>query len=457
MTTITAEKCRQPAQTPGAIHPVDEVPATSRLLLLALQHVMVMYTGAIAVPFIIGAALGLSQQQIAYLIQADLITCGIATLIQTIGIWRFGSRMPLMQGLTFACISPAIAIASDPSLAAGGVEDGLRAVYGAVIISGLFGIAMAPFGRYMVRAFPAVVVGSVLTVIGLSLLPVAIQYSAGGYGPDAGDPKYIAMAFTVLAIIIVANIFGKGFIRNISVLIGIVAGVCIAGFSGMLDLSAASSAETFALVEPFYFGTPTFHLVPILTMILVISITWVESVGDAIVIGEMVDKKPDARKISDLIRADGLSSVIGGMLNSFHYTAFSENVALVSITQVKSRWVVALAGVFLILLGMSPYLAAIVASVPKAVIGGAGFMMFGSLVVVGIKTLSRIDFETSYNNFVVVGVSVAMAMIAILKPDYFSFMPDWSQVFFKSPVIMGAMTAIILNFLLNGLDKKLAL
>lgn len=455
MTMTIADKYSQDAQS--TTHPVDEVPAASRLILLALQHVMVMYTGAIAVPFIIGAALGLSQHQIAYLIQADLITCGIATLIQTIGIWRFGSRMPLMQGLTFACISPAIAIASDPTLAAGGVEDGLRAVYGAVIVSGAFGIAMAPFGRYMVRVFPPVVVGSVLTVIGLSLLPVAIQYSAGGYVADAGEPKYIAMAFAVLAVIIVANIFGKGFVRNISVLIGIVSGVCIAASAGMLDISSASSAESFALVEPFYFGTPTFHLIPILSMILVISITWVESVGDAIVIGDMVDKKPDADTISRLIRADGLSSVIGGMLNSFHYTAFSENVALVSITQVKSRWVVALAGVFLIVLGMSPWLAAIVSSIPKAVIGGAGFMMFGSLVVVGIKTLSKIDFETSYNNFVVVGLSVSMAMIAILKPDYFAFMPEWSQLFFKSPVIMGALTAIILNLLLNGLDKKLAL
>ncbi len=190
-------------------------------------------------------------------------------------------------------------------------------------------------------------------------------------------------------------------------------------------------------------------------MVLIIVITWVESVGDAIVVGEMVDRKPNAQNISDLIRADGLSTLIGGVMNSFQYTAFSENVALVSITGVKSRWVVALAGGFLIVLGLSPALAGIAAALPKAVIGGAGFMMFGTLVVVGIKTLRNVDFDTDFRSFIVIGLSVAMAMIAIINPNFFAFMPDWSQAVFKSPVIMGAVTAIVLNVMLNGLADGL--
>lgn len=434
---------------------VDEFPPTGRMIVLALQHVIVMYSGAIAVPFIIGGALQLSQSQIAYLIQADLITCGVATLIQCIGFWRFGVRMQLMQGLTFASVSPIIAIAADPSIAINGPEDGLRAVYGAVIVSGLVAIALAPLGRYIVRMFPPIVVGSVLTVIGLSLLPVAIQYAAGGFVPDAGAPRYAAVAFSVLAVIIALNVFGKGFIRNIAIFLGILFGVLVSGFLGMLNFSGIGDNGAISIVTPFHFGTPTLHLIPILTMVLIIVITWVESIGDAIVVGDMVGRKPNATNISDLIRADGLSTVIGGVMNSFQYTAFSENVALVSITGVRSRWVVALAGGFLIVLGLSPMLAGLAAALPKAVVGGAGFMMFGTLIVVGIRTLRNVDFDTNFRGFIVIGLSVAMAMIAIIKPDFFTFMPDWSQAVFKSPVIMGAVTAIVLNLVLNGISEGL--
>ncbi|CAK7257505.1 MULTISPECIES: nucleobase:cation symporter-2 family protein [unclassified Shinella] len=424
------------------------------MAVFALQHVLVMYTGAIAVPFIIGGALNLTQAQIAYLIQADLITCGLATLIQTVGFWRFGVRMPLMQGITFAAISPVIAIGNNPAILADGPNAGLQAVYGAVIAAGLFAIFMAPRGRYIVRAFPPVVVGAVLTVMGLSLLPVAIQYAAGGFMPDAGRPAYIGLAFLVLAVIVLLNMFGRGFVKNISVFLGLVVGVVFAAVMGMLDFSAVKDAAPVAIVTPFHFGMPTFHLVPVLTMCLVVAITWVESVGDTIAVGEMVGRPATERTIADLLRADGLSTMLGGMLNSFPYTAFSENVALVNITGMRSRWTVALAGGFLIVLGLSPVLATAIASLPKPVVGGAGFVMFGTLVVVGMKTLQKIDFDTTFNNFMVVGLSVAMAMITIVKPDFFQFMPDWSQVVFHSPVIMGAVTAIAMNAALNGLSMQ---
>lgn len=433
------------------VHPVDEILPPARMAVLALQHVLVMYTGAIAVPFIIGSALGLTQAQIAYLIQADLITCGLATLIQTVGFWRFGVRMPLMQGITFAAISPVIAIGSNPAILAGGPTAGLQAVYGAVIAAGLFAIVMAPLGRYIVRAFPPVVVGAVLTVMGLSLLPVAIQYAAGGFVPDAGKPAYIGLAFLVLGVIVLLNVLGRGFVKNIAVFLGLLVGVVFAGLMGMLDFSAVKDAAPLAIVTPFHFGLPTFHPVPVLTMCLVVAITWVESVGDTIVVGEMVGRPATERTIADLLRADGLSTMLGGMLNSFPYTAFSENVALVNITGVRSRWTVALAGGFLVVLGLSPVLATAIASLPKPVVGGAGFVMFGTLVVVGMKTLQKIDFDTTFNNFMVVGLSVAMAMITIVKPDFFQFMPEWSQVIFHSPVIMGAITAIAMNAALNGL------
>jgi xanthine/uracil permease len=242
--------------------------------------------------------------------------------------------------------------------------------------------------------------------------------------------------------------------RNIAIFIGLVLGVIVSGFAGMLDLGAAGNAPAVSIITPFHFGMPTFHLVPIATMCLVVAITWVESIGDAIVVGDMVNRKPTAGTISDLIRADGLSTMLGGILNSFPYTAFSENVALVSITGVKSRWVVALAGGILVVVGLSPFLATTVAALPKPVVGGAGFMMFGTLVVVGMKTLKSVDLDASFKNFIVVGISVAMCMIPIMNDKFFHFMPNWSQVLFTSPLIMGAVTAIVLNILLNGVQAK---
>lgn len=460
MTAISEEERSSPVEMEDQVgretHAVDEVLPPAKMAALALQHVLVMYTGAIAVPFIVGSALHLTQEQVAFLIQADLITCGIATVIQTVGVWQFGVRMPLMQGVTFASISPIIAIASDPSIAVAGANAGLQAVYGSVIAAGIFAILMAPIGKHVVRIFPPVVVGTVLTCIGLSLLPVAIQYAAGGFVADAGAPGYVALAFFVLATIIAINVIAKGFIRNIAIFIGLVIGVIVAGFAGMLDLSAVGNAKPVALITPFHFGMPTFHLVPIATMCLVVAITWVESIGDTIVVGDMIDRRPTAGTITRLIRADGLATLLGGILNSFPYTTFSENVALVSITQVKSRWVVALAGCFLIVFGLSPFLATAVAALPKPVVGGAGFVMFGTLVVVGMKTLKSVDFDTTFRNFIVVGISVGMCMIPIMNGKFFQFMPGWSQVLFTSPVIMGAVTAIVLNVLLNGIQARSA-
>lgn len=442
------------SEAPQQVHPVDEILPPARMAVLALQHVLVMYTGAIAVPFIIGGALHLTRAQMAYLIQSDLITCGLATLIQTVGFWRFGVRMPLMQGITFAAISPVIAIGSNPAILANGPNAGLQAVYGAVITAGVFAILMAPLGRYIVRAFPSVVVGAVLTVMGLSLLPVAIQYAQGGFVEDAGKPAYVGLSFLVIFVIVLLNVFGRGFIQNIAIFLGLVVGVVSSAAFGMLDLTGVRDAAPLAIVTPFHFGLPTFHLVPVLTMCLVVAITWVESVGDTIVVGEMVGRPATERTITNLLRADGLSTMLGGVLNSFPYAAFSENVALVNITGVRSRWTVALAGCFLVILGLSPVLATVIASLPKPVVGGAGFVMFGTLIVVGIKTLQKTDFNTTFNNFMVVGLSVAMAMITIVKPDFFQFMPAWSHVIFHSPVILGAIVAIALNAALNGLHGQ---
>ncbi len=437
----------------SSVHPVDEFIPPLRILLLAIQNVAVMYTGAVAVPLIIGNALHLSTEQISVLIQSDLITCGIATIIQTVGFWRFGVRLPMMQGLTFAALSPLIAIGTDPGFTQLGPTGGLQAIYGAVIIAGIVSLLLAPIGAYVVRIFPPVVVGSILITIGLSLIPVAIQYAKGGFVADAGNPRYIMLALAVLSTIILIYVFGKGFVRNIAVFLGLIIGSVIAGFMGMLDLSEVSSSAPIALVSPLHFGPPTFHFVPILMLCMILAITWVESIGTTIILGEIVDRKPTRRTFSDLLRADGLATIIGGFFNSFLYVSITENVALITITGVKSRWVVALAGVLLVLLGLSPFLAMFVASLPKPVVGGVGFVIFSCLVVFGIKVVRKIDFDTTFNNYFTIGISIVMSVIPLVSPDFFKFMPQWSQPIFGSSAILGALTAIGLNLGLNGFSE----
>lgn len=432
--------------------PADERFPMPRMIVLGLQHVCVMISGSVAVPFIIGSALGLSPRDISMLISAGLLTCGIATVIQSVGIWKFGIRLPLMQGVTFASVTPIIAIASDPALASAGPQAIMQAIYGAIIAAGVFAILAAPFAAYIIRLLPPVVVGSVLAVIGVSLMPVAIQYASGGYVEDAGAARYVVLAFAVLAVILLINRLARGFLANIAILVGLVAGLVVAVITGMADFSVVGEASWVAVTTPLYFGMPSFHAVPILTLCLVMTITWVESAGGAILVGEMAGRPARSRDIGNLIRADGASTVVGGMLNSFPYTAFSENIALISITGVKSRWVVGLAGVMLACLGLFPKLSAIVASLPKPVVGGAGLMMFGVLFAAGVKTLKSVDFEKDLRNFLVVGLSVCAAMIPIAKPDFFHFMPDWTRVVFDSSVVLGANTAIVLNLLFNGIQ-----
>lgn len=432
--------------------PADEIFSLPRMLVLGLQHLCVMISGTVAVPFIIGSALGLSSQEIAILVSAGLFTCGIATIIQAVGFWKFGIRLPLMQGVTFASVTPIIAIGTDPVLASAGSAAIMQAIYGAIIAAGLFALIAAPFAAYIIRLLPPLVVGSVLAVIGISLMPVAIEHVMGGYVADAGAPHYIALAFGVLMVILLINRLARGFLANIAILVGLGAGLLAATLTGMTDFSSISEASWIAVPPPFFFGAPTFHLVPILTMCLVVTITWVESAGGAILVGEIAGRPANSKGIGNLIRADGLSTLIGGVFNAFPYTAFSENIALISITGVKSRWVVGLAGLMLACLGLFPKLSALVSAIPKPVVGGAGLMMFGVLFAAGVKTLRTVDFDTDLRNFLVLGLSIGAAMIPITSPSFFQFMPDWSSVIFESSVVLGANTAIILNLLFNGIS-----
>jgi xanthine permease len=429
-------------------HPVDRVPPPGRLAVYGVQHVLAFYAGAVIVPILLASAIGLSEEQLVRLINADLFTCGIASIIQSVGFWKVGVRLPLLQGVTFTAVAPMIAIANEN----GGGVDGLLAVYGAVIVAGIATFFVAPYFSRLLRLFPPVVTGTVITVIGVALVPVAVGQAGGGdpTSPEFGSLENIAFAgFTLLVILLIYRFF-RGFVATIAVLLGLVIGTVAAAAFGLVDLGGVGQASWVGVTTPFYFGWPTFTVAAIVSMIVVMIITAVETTGDVFATGEIVEKPIRREDIARAIRADGLATAIGGVLNSFPYTCFAENVGLVRMTNVKSRYVVAAAGAIMIVLGLLPKMGAVVAAIPSAVLGGAALVLFATVAVIGIQTLSRVDFHDE-RNVIIVAVSLGLAIVPVAFPTFYQNFPSGMQIIVGSGITMGSLSAIILNLVFNVL------
>ncbi|MFR0690375.1 nucleobase:cation symporter-2 family protein [Enterobacterales bacterium AE_CKDN230030158-1A_HGKHYDSX7] len=427
------------------VHPVDEVLPLRQLFTFGLQHVLVMYAGAVAVPLILGSALGLTQSQIVTLINANLLTSGIATLIQTLGFWRFGARLPLIQGCSFIALAPMIMI---------GKQFGLQEVFGAVIAAGAITIALAPVFSRLLRFFPPVVIGSLITIIGISLMPAAAIWLGGGNpaSADFGKPANLLLGMATVAMTLVIYARFSGFIGNLSVLIGLIAGSLLAAAFGMTHFGQVGEAAWFELSPPMAFGTPQFSVTPILIMVLAMLVIMAETTGNCLAIGKLVGKPTDQRTVGNAFRADGLSTMLGGLFNSFPYNAFTQNTGLIALSNVKSRFVVAAAGAIMMLMGLFPKLGALIAAVPTPVLGGCAIVMFGMTTVAGIQELSRVRFEGTRNG-IIVAVSVSVGVLPMSFPALFEHASGPLKLVLESGIFLGAITAILLNLLLNN-DPK---
>ena len=428
---------------PEPVHPVDEILPLPRLFALGLQHVLVMYANAVAVPLIVGGALHLPKEQIALLINADLFACGIATLVQTLGVGMFGIRLPIIMGVTAVAISPMLAMADMPGV-------GLNGIYGAVLVGGLFGLLVVPFVHKVLRFFPAVVTGSIITMIGVSLMRVGIGWAGGGAASaDFGAAGYLGVAALVLGVILLVIKFATGFLANLSVLIGIAVGYALTIALGWTDFTGLGDEAWLRIVLPLQFGWPTFQLVPCLIMCLVVMIVFIEATGMFLALGAMTGRAVTAKDIKRGLRADSLGTLIGGVFNTFPYVSYSQNIGLVGVTGVYSRWVCVAAGVIMLALGLVPKLAFIVASVPQCVLGGAGFIMFGMVAATGIKILATVDFTTQRHNVLIVAIAIGFGMIPIVSPAFFHIMPVVLKPIFGDAIIMTSIAAVLLNAYFN--------
>ncbi|WP_099826291.1 nucleobase:cation symporter-2 family protein [Oceaniglobus indicus] len=468
---------------------VNERIAAPKLFTLGLQHVLVMYAGAIAVPLIVGRVLGLQPAEVAFLISADLFVCGVVTIIQSLGASKyFGVKLPVMMGVTFASVGPMVAIgAANPG------TEGARMIFGAIIGAGIIAMLIAPLVSRMLRFFPPVVTGTIILVIGVTLMRIGINWIFGlPVGPtapkiidpehlawlekvggmlDAGvipaipdglrvapsieNPNYatipsMAIAFLVLFTIIAVMKFARGFWANIAVLLGIIVGAIAASVMGMMHFDHVGTAKWFALITPFHFGLPIFDPVMIITMTLVMIVVMIESTGMFLALSEMCGTKLERTTLSAGLRTDGLGTLIGGVFNTFPYTSFSQNVGLVGVTGIRSRYVCVMGGAIMIVLGLIPKMGAVVEALPVAVLGGAGLVMFGMVAATGVRILGGVDFKTNKFNGLIVAISLGAGMIPLIAPDFKIHLPHAWHPLIESGILLASIWAVALNALLNG-------
>ncbi|MED5546396.1 MAG: nucleobase:cation symporter-2 family protein [Pseudomonadota bacterium] len=424
-------------------HPVDHVPPAGALGALAFQHVLTMYAGAITVPLLVASALHLSAQDTAYLVSADLFACGLVTLLQCLGLGGVGIRLPIIMGVTFVGVMPAIAIASQPGL-------GLPGVYGAAIAAGLIVLPLVPLVGRLRRVLTPTVTGTAMLLIGLSLMGVAVDWAAGGQGAaDYGAPVHLLLSGGTIAVILLVTRLGTGFLANCAILIGMAAGYAVAAAMGLVDFSSAVAAPALQLVTPFHFGLPLFDPAAIGSMVVVLLITLVESSGMLTMMGDMVDRPVTTRDLSRGLRADCLGSVIGGVFNSFPYTSYAQNIALVNMTGVRSRFVCVGAGAMMLVLALFPRLSALVAAVPPSVLGGAALVLFGMVAASGIRSLAAAGLDRSREDLLVVAISLGMGLIPTFSDRFFAAAPAALAPFTHSGVLLGIVTAILLNIFLG--------
>lgn len=421
--------------------------STGKAITLGIQHLLAMYAGAILVPLIIGNALKFNNEQMTYLVGIDIMMCGIATLLQVMRGKFFGIGMPVVLGCTFTAVFPIISI---------GQKNGIGAIYGAIIASGLIIILISGIFGKLVKFFPPVVTGSVVTIIAISLVPVAMNNMGGGQDvKDFASLSNVSLALITLLIILVIYRFSTGFIRAISILLGLIFGTIIGVFMGKVDFLPVKNADWFHIVQPFYFGTPTFDVASIITMTLVAMVSLVESSGVYFALSDIEKKELTSKDLSRGYRSEGLASIIGGIFNAFPYTTFSQNVGLIKMTGVKERSVIFITGGMLVALGFLPKIAALTTIIPTPVLGGAMLAMFGMVLTQGITMLAP-EILKSAENTMIVAISVALGAGVVFVPNIFGKLPESLSILTSNGIVCGSVTAIVLNILFNMIGPKKA-
>lgn len=423
---------------------LEEKPPALKSFFLGLQHVSAMFVPTIAVAIIVSGAIGLGAADTTYLIQMVLIFSGLATLVQVFPIGPVGARLPIVMGSSFAFVGAAIAI---------GGQYGLDAVFGAIVVAALVEVLIAWQFSRVKRFFPPLVTGLIVMIIGLYLIPVGIDYAAGGAeAPDYGALYHLGLAMLVLGITVGMNLFMEGAWRVLSILVGIAVGYLAAIAIGIVDFTPVAETNWFALPVPGRFGF-AFEPVAILTFTALFITAAIESIGDMSGITAAEGRNPKEREIRGGLFVDGFGSSLGGIFGAFPLTTFSQNVGIINFTGVMSRYVVGIGGGILLVLGFIPKISAIVATIPDSVLGGAVLVMFGMVMASGLR-LIFLNEQMNRRNMVIIAVSIGLGLGVEVRPEALGALPGSAEIFFGNAVIMTAFSAVLLNTFVSRPDDE---
>ncbi|MGL5650487.1 MAG: uracil-xanthine permease family protein [Paraclostridium sp.] len=428
----------------GLLYKIEDRPNLQLSILLGFQHIVAAFGGIVAVPLVIGPAIGVDVRTTAMLVSATIFVAGLATIIQARGIYKIGAKLPCIMGTSFTFVGPAITVGSSM---------GLAGIFGATILGSFIEMILSRFIKPLMKFFPPVVTGTVVTLIGLTLVPVSMDWCAGGIGsPTYGSITNICIALMVMVIVVGFNIYGKGVLSSSSILIGMFVGYLVCIPIGLVDFTPIKEASWVGLP-----GIPVilehgikFSLAGVAPFIIAYLVTTIETVGCLIAIGEASDIKTSSEQLSKGVLADGVGSFLAGFFGVCPNTTFSQNIGLIPITKVASRHVVIISGIIMMLLGIFPKLGALVASIPSPVLGGAGIVMFGVVAASGIKTLSKVNINN--RNLIIISVSIALGLGITTRPELLTVLPESLKLLFGSGISTGTIFAVILNILLKATE-----
>lgn len=420
------------------VYGIEDRPPLRECVPLGIQHLVTMLLGNITPPLLIAGGLGLVTGETAFLLQMALVMAGLATLVQAYPVGPVGGRLPIVMGTTIAFVGVSISV---------GKDYGLGAIFGACLVAALVEIILGFSIVRVRRLFPPLVNGVVVMLIGLTLIPVGMDYSAGGPGAaDYGDLTHLGVAALVFVVTLVLNQFARGFLAYSSMLIGVLAGYGMSVALGRVDFTAVGDAGWFALPKVLTHGLE-FHPVPILLMAMVYVITTMETIGDISGTVAASGRTPTDDELRGGLVADGVMSAFAALFSAFPNTSYSQNVGLVNFTGVASRHVTAMAGVFLVLLGLVPKVGALFATIPKPVIGGGGLIMFGMIVASGMSMIHR-DVDFDRRTLVILAVAIGLGLGCELRRDALQNLPEVLRTLFSSGLVTGGLAALVLNLVL---------
>lgn len=415
---------------------LDDYPGPVKTALFGIQHVLVMFTAMVGGPLIVGRLLNLPEGTRIAMVSGTMIGCGIATMISALGMGFIGPRLPIVMGVFYIFIGPIVAISKDVSLAA---------AMTALIIGGAVQFAWSPLIGKLHRFFPPIVTGTTILLIGTGLMKIGINVASGFNTPAFGKPLTIGLAALMIVLILAISRYARGFVKALSLFVTMVIGYFIAAAVGLIDLSMVEKAGWVAVPTPFpYGGLEWPGLIGVITVIVCFFATAVETTGHTLAVSRICGVPAEGWRIRGAVSNDGLGSALSALFGGMALTSYSQNIGVISLTGVGSRFVVAFGGFFLVLMALVPKVGAIIALMPNAVLGGVLLFMFGMVASVGVDIIGRN--MTSRRDALILAASLGVGLgIQAAPPGAFDAIPQALRILVTDGIVMGILLAMVLN------------